>query len=170
MLREQTYKVGDLTLNCAVGTGTGPPLLLLHGVTSRWQSWLPIAPSLALRWHLHALDLRGHGGSGRATGAYRINDYATDVVALLRRQIGSPTVLVGHSLGAIIAAAAAALAPELVRASAPSIRRSWRCAIWRARVWGATSSAPPCRPGDRSWTPPQYMPGRRRSVASIPTY
>lgn len=116
MLREQTYRVGDLTLNCAIGTEVAPPLLLLHGVTSRWQGWLPVAPSLAARWHLHALDLRGHGGSGRVAGAYRIVDYAADVVALMRQRIGSPTVLVGHSLGAIIATAAAALAPEMVRA------------------------------------------------------
>lgn len=117
MLREQTFHVGAMTLNCAVATEAGPPLLLVHGVTSRWQSWLPVMPSLGLRWRLHALDLRGHGRSGHAAdAAYRIEEYADDVVALLRQQIGAPTVLVGHSLGAIIATAVAARVPELLRA------------------------------------------------------
>ncbi len=49
-------------------------------------------------------------------GAYRVTDYADDVIALLRRQVGEPAVLVGHSLGAIVAIAVAAEAPEVVRA------------------------------------------------------
>jgi pimeloyl-ACP methyl ester carboxylesterase len=116
MLRERAISAGAVRLNCVVATEAGPPLLSLHGVTSRWQTWLPVMPSLALRWQLHALDLRGHGVSGRVPGAYRIADYADDVVALLQRELGAPTVIIGHSLGAIIATAAAARVPELVRA------------------------------------------------------
>lgn len=116
VLRERMSSAGTVAINCAVASEAGPPLLLVHGVTGRWQTWLPVMPSLALRWQLQALDLRGHGASGRTPGAYRINDYADDVVAVLRREIGAPTVLVGHSLGAIIATAVAARVPELVRA------------------------------------------------------
>lgn len=116
MLREQTFDTGAVTLNYAAGPDDGPPLVLLHGVTGRWQSWLPVMPDLALHWRLFALDLRGHGRSGHAAGAYRIDDYAGDVLALLRGPIGEPAVLVGHSLGAIIAIAVAAAAPETVRA------------------------------------------------------
>ena len=115
MLRERIYTVGAMTINCATATEAGPPMLLVHGVTSRWQSWLPVMPRLGLRWRLHALDLRGHGRSGHAPdAAYRIEEYADDVVAFLRREIGAPTVLVGHSLGAIIATSVAARAPELL--------------------------------------------------------
>lgn len=116
ILRERNVSVGPVNLNCAIAAEAGPPLLLVHGVTSRWQTWLPVLPSLALRWQIHALDLRGHGASGRQADAYRINDYADDVVALLQRGIGAPTVIVGHSLGAIIATAVAARVPQLVRA------------------------------------------------------
>ena len=116
MLREQTFDAGAVSLTYVAGPETGPPLLLLHGVTGRWQAWLPVMPALALRWQLYALDHRGHGRSGRVPGAYRILDYAADTIAFLRRQVGQPAVVVGHSLGAIIAIAVAADAPETVRA------------------------------------------------------
>jgi len=74
-------------------------------------------PAFASRWQLHALDFRGHGESGRTPGAYRAVDYATDVIAYLRERVGQPAVIVGHSLGAIVAIAVAADAPELVRAA-----------------------------------------------------
>ena len=116
MLRERKVLAGSVSLNCVSAAEVGPSLLLLHGFTNRWQTWLPIMPSLALRWQLHALDLRGYGASDRTPDAYRITDYADDVVAVLQREIGAPTVIIGHSLGAIIATAVAARAPELVRA------------------------------------------------------
>ena len=116
MLQEQTFDVDAVRINYVVGPPGGRPLVLLHGVTGRWQSWLTVMPDLAIRWCLFALDLRGHGRSGRVPGAYRVSDYAGDVIALLRRQVGEPAVLVGHSLGAIVAIAVAAEVPEAVRA------------------------------------------------------
>jgi pimeloyl-ACP methyl ester carboxylesterase len=116
MLQEQTFDTGAVSINYVADQASGPPLVLLHGVTGRWQGWLSVMPDLALRWRLFALDLRGHGRSGRAPGAYRINDYADDVIAFLRGPVAAPVMLVGHSLGAIISIAVAARAPELVRA------------------------------------------------------
>ena len=58
VLRERMSSVGKVAINCATATVAGPPLLLLHGVTNRWQTWLPIMPSLSLRWQVHALDSR----------------------------------------------------------------------------------------------------------------
>ncbi len=117
MLTERQFDTGTVTLNYAEGPAGEPPLVLLHGLSYRWQSWLPVMPSLALRWHLYAPDLRGFGGSGRVPGAYRAIDYAADIVAFLRGVVGRPAVLVGHSVGAIVAIAVAADAPELVRAA-----------------------------------------------------
>ncbi len=117
MLHEGTFSTGTVDLHYAAATDDGPPLLFLHGVMSRWQSWLHIMPAFASRWQLHALDFRGHGQSGRTPGAYRAVDYATDVIAYLRERVGQPTVIVGHSLGAIVTIAVAADAPELVRAA-----------------------------------------------------
>jgi pimeloyl-ACP methyl ester carboxylesterase len=117
MLREGTFSTGAVDLHYAATETEGPPLLFLHGVMSRWQSWLNIIPAFATRWQLHALDFRGHGLSGRVPGAYRAVDYAGDVIAYVRERIGQPTVVVGHSLGAIVAVAVAADAPDLVRAA-----------------------------------------------------
>jgi pimeloyl-ACP methyl ester carboxylesterase len=117
MLHEGTFTTGTVDINYAASTADGPPLLFLHGVMSRWQSWLHIMPSFAPRWQIHALDFRGHGRSGRTPGAYRADDYAADVIAYVRERIGQPTVVVGHSLGAIVTIAVAADAPELVRAA-----------------------------------------------------
>jgi len=116
MLHEGTFSTGTVDLHYAAAADDGPPLLFLHGVMSRWQSWLHIMPAFANRWQLHALDFRGHGESGRTPGAYRATDYAADVIAYLREQVQQPAVIVGHSLGAIVTIAVAADAPELVRA------------------------------------------------------
>lgn len=117
MLREGTFSTGTVDIHFAADTADGPPLVLLHGVMSRWQSWLHIMPVFAHRWQVHALDFRGHGLSGRTPGAYRAVDYAADVIAYLGGQIGRPAVVVGHSLGAIVAIAVAADAPDLARAA-----------------------------------------------------
>lgn len=90
-------------------------MLLLHGVTRCGRDWEPVAGALAADWHLVALDHRGHGGSDRAD-SYLVMDYAGDAVRFLRREIGAPVIVVGHSLGAMVGAALAAEVPELVRA------------------------------------------------------
>lgn len=115
-LHSTTFDSGQAQINVAVGPETGPPLVLLHGVTRRWQDFVPILPSLLLQWQIHAIDLRGHGGSGRAPGGYQVIDYAGDVVAYLRGELERPAVVMGHSLGGMVAAAVAALAPDAVRA------------------------------------------------------
>ncbi|NIV35570.1 MAG: alpha/beta fold hydrolase, partial [Anaerolineae bacterium] len=116
MLTEKTVQVGEVTVNFAEGPPSGPPLVLLHGGGDRWQYLLPIIPSLALRWHLFALDLRGHGKSGRVPGAYRPEHYAADVVAWMDRHLAEPAILFGHSLGGWAALMAAAQRAEKVRA------------------------------------------------------
>jgi pimeloyl-ACP methyl ester carboxylesterase len=72
-------------------------------------------PDLVVRWHIVAPDFRGHGRSAWVPGHYRLDDYAADTQALLR-QLQYPAVLVGHSLGGMVALVVAARAPQLVRA------------------------------------------------------
>ncbi len=89
--------------------------MLLHGATDSMTSYLPVLGALAGELRMVAMDLRGHGGSGHVTGAYRIRDHAADVVELLRDVVGEPCVLAGHSLGAMVATSVASRSPELVR-------------------------------------------------------
>ncbi len=115
-MNETTFDTGTLTLNVAVGPPSGPPMVLLHGVTRCWQDWLPLIPSLSVRWQVHALDFRGHGCSERVSEAYRVMDYVPDVLAYMEESFSEPAVVIGHSLGGMVAAAVAAMIPEGVRA------------------------------------------------------
>ena len=116
MLNEMKLKVNGVQINYVEASTSGKPLLLLHGVSSEWQSFQPLFPVLTKEHHVFALDLRGHGGSGRLSDRYHLGDYAGDVRAFLELQVREPAVIYGHSLGAQIAMAAAAASPEQVRA------------------------------------------------------
>ena len=65
MLSEKSFDTGELPLNYAEGPTSGPPLVLLHGLTGWWHAWEPCLPQLTPTWHVYAVDLRGHGQSGR---------------------------------------------------------------------------------------------------------
>jgi pimeloyl-ACP methyl ester carboxylesterase len=115
MFRESTITTGDVTLNVAEGPAAGPPLVLLHGVSRRWQDWVPLLPTLAARFHVYALDFRGHGNSGRAS-AYHVVDYVRDAAALLDQIAYEPAIVFGHSLGAMVALAVGAERADRVQA------------------------------------------------------
>lgn len=110
------YPVAPLSLQAAISPGPGPPLVLLHGVLRSWRDFASLWPALLPRWQVFALDHRGHGGSDRCPGRYHVVDYAADVIQLLRTHLPEGVVLFGHSLGALVAAAAATACPERVRA------------------------------------------------------
>ncbi len=116
MFTESIFEIGPLRLNYAAGPACGPPLLLLHGITRRWQDFLTLTPTLAPRWQVHAPDFRGHGRSSRTPGAYRLPDYAGDTSAFLHAHCREPAVVYGHSLGALVGIALAAQTPDAVRA------------------------------------------------------
>jgi pimeloyl-ACP methyl ester carboxylesterase len=117
MFSEYHLERDNMILNYAVGAPGGPPLLLLHGVTRCWQSFLPLVPALATRWQVWGLDFRGHGRSSpQPEGRYLVADYLEDADAALDAMPAGPVVVLGHSLGAMVAAALAARRPERVRA------------------------------------------------------
>ncbi len=116
LLTEKSFEGSSVHLNYAEGSEGGAPLLLLHGFTDRWQTWLDILPALMLRWHVHALDHRGHGRSGYSKKGYPRTSYVSDAAEFLRDVVGTSAVLMGHSLGAMTAVGVAAGSPELVRA------------------------------------------------------
>ena len=115
MLVEKKYRVGEATLNYAEGPEAGPPMVLTHGLTDRWQYYLPILPSLTLRWHTYALDFRGHGRSSR-TPPYRYRDHIDDTISFIEGCVREPVVIFGSSMGGMAALMVAARRPDLVKA------------------------------------------------------
>lgn len=115
MVQHRTVDLEEVPIHYAEAPGPGPALVILHGITGSHTSFLPLMPALAQRAHVYALDLRGHNLSGRTSGAYQVPDYGRDVVAFLRRVVGGPAIVVGHSLGGMIAVWAAAHEPDWVQ-------------------------------------------------------
>jgi pimeloyl-ACP methyl ester carboxylesterase len=95
------------------GSGSGPVLLLLHGVTRCGADWEPLFEALAENWTVIALDQRGHGASPHAD-RYLVTDYVADTGRFVREETAGSVVLFGHSLGAMVAAAVAAELPDRV--------------------------------------------------------
>jgi pimeloyl-ACP methyl ester carboxylesterase len=114
-LQESTFNTGDVVINYAEGPASGPPVIFLHGIGRSWRDFLPVFPAFE-KWHVFALDLRGHGKSGRTPNSYKSGDYAADVIAFLKGRIHAAAVIFGHSLGGIVAMRVAANAPEYVKA------------------------------------------------------
>jgi pimeloyl-ACP methyl ester carboxylesterase len=112
---ETRHFAGSLALCYGEGPANGPTLLLLHGVTRCWREWEQLLPELTQHWRVLAFDHRGHGGSDRAAD-YLVADYVSDAVRFVREVVAGPVVILGHSLGAMVAAGVAAGVPELVRA------------------------------------------------------
>jgi pimeloyl-ACP methyl ester carboxylesterase len=87
---------------------------LLHGVMALADTWWRIGPALAQRgWRATAIDLPGHGGDARRDGALDLDALADGVAARLD---GPVDLLVGHSLGAIVALGLLARDPAAARA------------------------------------------------------
>jgi pimeloyl-ACP methyl ester carboxylesterase len=102
--RERTIPSGDVEIAVTEFPNPGrPPVVLLHGVGSRGQSWWPVIDPLAARFHLYQLDLRGHGASGKPSAGYQMAHYAADLdAALAVLDLAEPRIM-GHSLGALVA-------------------------------------------------------------------
>lgn len=97
------------------GDDGAPPVLLLHGILGSARTWDWMMPRLVGDHRVLRLDFRGHGGSDRAPGRYRMVDYVSDAAAVCDQVVGAPCVIVGHSLGGATAAGLAQTRPELVR-------------------------------------------------------
>lgn len=152
-IHEFMFHTGSVNINCAYLPSTGQPLVLLHGGNARWQAFESVLAELAA-WEIYAPDFRGHGKSDWAPNFYRLQDYADDIVALLREKVCRPAHLFGHSLGGIVGVMVAAQYPEGVRTlvvgDAPLSRQAWwegllptldRLRAWRT-LGGGQKSVP----------------------------
>jgi pimeloyl-ACP methyl ester carboxylesterase len=91
------------------------PVLFLHSFAGDCTHWSPVLEALAPRRRVVAFDFSGHGLSPAARGRYSIRRLAQDVLAVANAQNLETFVLVGHSMGALVAAEFAAAGPQRVK-------------------------------------------------------
>ncbi|MGH3434954.1 MAG: alpha/beta fold hydrolase [Sciscionella sp.] len=95
--------------------GSGPEILLLHGLMGRASTWWRTAQWLTRFGHVVGLDALAHGRNPKR-GAGRTEDFVADIAAVLTARQLAPAVVIGHSMGGLHALGLAAAHPDLVRA------------------------------------------------------
>jgi pimeloyl-ACP methyl ester carboxylesterase len=93
--------------------GSGPPVVFVHGLSGSALNWMAVGPALAERHRVLALDLRGFGRTPLGPGS-RLSDNRRLLDRFLREVVGGPAVVVGNSMGGLLAVLQAAAAPETV--------------------------------------------------------
>jgi non-heme chloroperoxidase len=109
------------------GNADGLPVIFLHGVTDSWGAFEGVLGRLPDHIHAIALSQRGHGNSSRPASGYRLPDFAADVVRVLDALEIPRAVVVGHSMGSLVAQQFAISYPErtlgaVLMGSAPNVR------------------------------------------------
>jgi pimeloyl-ACP methyl ester carboxylesterase len=94
--------------------GSGPLVVLLHGITSTSDAWRDVMPHLAENYTVVAPDMIGHGRSAKPRGDYSLGAYAAGVRDLLALLGFERATVVGHSFGGGIAMQFSYLFPEYV--------------------------------------------------------
>jgi 3-oxoadipate enol-lactonase len=98
-------------------TGSGPLVVLLHGLADTHELWRYVAPVLARRYTVAAVDHYAHGRSPKPPGELTTEKMADAVAALIeQRGGGQPAVAIGLSMGGGVAQVLTLRRPELVRA------------------------------------------------------
>jgi len=95
-------------------TGSGPPLLLIAGLSANMLDWATLLPTLAERFHVVAFDNRGAGRSSAPPGPYTTRLLADDAAALLDHLGIERAHVVGASMGGMMAQELALAHPERV--------------------------------------------------------
>ncbi len=100
-----------------IDLGAGRPVVLLHGVGLNADAWGPQIDTLRGAYRVIAPDMPGHGGSPCPDATPTLETYVEAALAVVQT-LSEPAMVVGHSMGAIIALDAAARAPSHVCAVA----------------------------------------------------
>jgi pimeloyl-ACP methyl ester carboxylesterase len=96
--------------------GTGPPLLLVHGLGGAASNWTELVPLLLKRYRLLVPDLPGHGGSTALPAVSGLEPFADRVALVAERERMLPAPVVGHSLGGMVVLRFALRRPDDVSA------------------------------------------------------
>jgi 3-oxoadipate enol-lactonase len=114
MAEQHAVTIGEIRMSYEVtGDPAAPPIVLLHALGDRASDWAPVTPAFAGRYRVYAPDLRGHGDTGWP-GDYSFQLMRDDVTGLLDHLGLRKVILVGHSMGAVVAYLVAIARPDLV--------------------------------------------------------
>lgn len=111
---EHIFAGSSVDLNYAEFKGDGPPLVVSHGFSTRWQGHLAYVERLS-NYHVFAVDHAGHGMSGSRKGTYKLLDFADDMTEFIEQVVGHNVSYFGASLGALVGIAVAGTKPELIK-------------------------------------------------------
>ncbi len=111
------WVTSEVRLRVLEWPGTKGTILALHGLTGYAETFLPLIPALNPPYRVLSMDLRGRGGSEQPADerAYGPDAHLRDIVAVLEALAPEGALLMGHSLGAMLALAVAAEHPDRVR-------------------------------------------------------
>jgi 3-oxoadipate enol-lactonase len=130
------------------GIGEGIPLVFINALGTDLRIWDGVVPHLTDHFPVLRFDKRGHGLSDCPPAPYSIHDFSTDLLGLLDQLDITQTILIGISVGGMIAMDFAASCPERVQAlvlcdTAPIIGTAgmWNDRIQRLRAQGMESMA-----------------------------
>ena len=85
-------------------SGSGEPIVLVHGVGLRAEAWLQQIPELSKTNTVYAIDMPGHGESDLLTDAKTsLEDYVDVIAAWIKTEIQVPVIMLGHSMGSMVA-------------------------------------------------------------------
>ena len=156
--RAMTWTESSLTTACGaihyVRQGTGPTVLLLHGLGTSLRSFSGILERLPDRFHAVAIDLLGHGRSDLGAPDLSVTAQAESVLQLIRELKIDDAALVGHSLGGSVALQVAAMAGERIRkvvllaSGSYAYRLPW---TWRLALAAVPSGTLGLFPATRLW-------------------
>jgi len=94
---------GDITIHCIQWGEEGPPIICLHGLTANAFSFQAFADELSTDHRVIAYDLRGRGDSDKPVDGYSVPIHAEDLCELIDELGLHRPIIIGHSLGALIA-------------------------------------------------------------------
>jgi len=115
----KTLQRSDLTPDIrALRGGSGPSLVLIHGVGLNVEAWGPMVPHLMPHFALTLIDLPGHGNSAAFSDKSDLVDYTKRLQSALE-QIDGPQFVVGHSMGALLTMELAGLCKQKICGIAP---------------------------------------------------
>jgi pimeloyl-ACP methyl ester carboxylesterase len=125
--------------------GQGPPIVLVHGTAAGSEQWAEAVAALAGRHAVICPDLSGSGRTTDSGAPLTVDALAAQVIAVIADAAIEGVHIVGHSMGAVVAAAVSAQRPDLVAGAV--LHAGWACSDVRlSALFGAWSSLLHCAP------------------------